>query len=306
MPKDAAPPTRYPIRAVSRLTGIGIDTLRAWERRHHAIAPTRDHRGRMYSAADVARLRLLQEAVAGGHAIGRLATLSDGELRRLSDIGPGPAPAARPTPAIDIAPLIDALERFDALTAEAELARFAALLRPSELLRDVVVPALEQIGDAGRRKRAPIAHEHLLSAIVRNVLGSLLRLYSRSDAPGRLLFATPRGERHELGTLGAAVLAASGGLGIVYLGADLPGDEIVDSAVTATADVVVLGVTMAEDREGMSRELARIATRLPADVELWVGGRAAGRFAATVRPRGMVFESHAALEEELERVGARL
>ena len=40
-----AGPARYPIRAVSRLTGIGIDTLRAWERRYGAVTPVRDDRG---------------------------------------------------------------------------------------------------------------------------------------------------------------------------------------------------------------------------------------------------------------------
>ena len=58
-----AGPALYPIRAVSRLTGIGIDTLRAWERRYGAVTPTRDDRGRMYTEADVARLRLLNGAV---------------------------------------------------------------------------------------------------------------------------------------------------------------------------------------------------------------------------------------------------
>src|SRR5512146_1087905 len=67
----------YPIRAVSRLTGIGIDTLRAWERRHRAVTPVRDERGRMYTDADIARLRLLRGAVEHGHSIGRLAGLTD-------------------------------------------------------------------------------------------------------------------------------------------------------------------------------------------------------------------------------------
>src|SRR3954454_14925519 len=77
-------PAHYPIRAVSRLTGIGIDTLRAWERRHSAVTPVRDDRGRMYTEADVARLRLLRSAVSHGHSIGRLAGLRDEELRRLA------------------------------------------------------------------------------------------------------------------------------------------------------------------------------------------------------------------------------
>ena len=75
MKQDTVPP-RYPIRAVSKLTGIGIDTLRAWERRHGAVTPLRDGRGRMYTNDDIARLRLLRSAVEEGHSIGRLAELS--------------------------------------------------------------------------------------------------------------------------------------------------------------------------------------------------------------------------------------
>jgi len=78
-----AGPALYPIRAVSRLTGIGIDTLRAWERRYGAVTPTRDDRGRMYTEADVERLRLLNGAVERGHSIGRLAGLSNDQLTEL-------------------------------------------------------------------------------------------------------------------------------------------------------------------------------------------------------------------------------
>src|SRR6185436_7231599 len=51
--KQRSSPAPYPIRAVSKLTGIAIDTLRAWERRHRAVTPVRDDRGRMYTDADI-------------------------------------------------------------------------------------------------------------------------------------------------------------------------------------------------------------------------------------------------------------
>src|SRR5215207_1255094 len=73
-------PAQYPIRAVSRMTGISVDTLRAWERRHEAVAPIRNDRGRLYSDADVARLHTLGELVKRGHAIGSIAGLGDREL----------------------------------------------------------------------------------------------------------------------------------------------------------------------------------------------------------------------------------
>ncbi len=40
----------YPIRAVSRLTGVSAVTLRAWERRYGLIVPSRTAKGhRLYS-----------------------------------------------------------------------------------------------------------------------------------------------------------------------------------------------------------------------------------------------------------------
>jgi len=74
----------YPIRAVSKLTGITIDNLRAWERRYEAIKPRRNDRERMYDDADVQRLVLLRQAVEAGHAISKLAVLSNLELEQIN------------------------------------------------------------------------------------------------------------------------------------------------------------------------------------------------------------------------------
>ena len=112
------------------------------------------------------------------------------------------------------------------------------------------MPVLAQVGDDWHRGRTRIAHEHLMSSTMRNLLGAFLRLYARRETSVRLLFATPSGERHEIATLGAAMLAASAGLGVSYLGADLPAREIVDSVEPAGAQVLVLGVTTAAADEG--------------------------------------------------------
>jgi MerR family transcriptional regulator, light-induced transcriptional regulator len=302
-------PGRYPIRAVSRLTGIGIDTLRAWERRYGAVTPTRDERGRMYTEADVARLRLLHGAVEQGHSIGRLAGLSNDQLRDLC-VGPGaaaasPSSASRSTP-LDTTALITALREYDAAGVDQELSRLAAVLRPLELLQDVLMPVLTQVGDDWHTGRTRIAHEHLISAAVRNLLGAFLRLYARRQASIRLLFATPSGERHEIATLGAAMLAASAGLGVSYLGADLPGREIVDSIEPAGAQVLVVGLTTAAADKARERELKTIVGALPDGVELWAGGRGAERHASIIRPRGLVLSDYHAYQHELVRVGGQV
>jgi DNA-binding transcriptional MerR regulator len=308
MSRPKGEPARYPIRAVSRLTGIPIDTLRAWERRYAAVTPTRDDRGRMYSEADVARLRLLNGAVEQGHSIGRLADLSDDDLRGLCAAGAAVSPAAastRRTP-LDTTALLTALREYDAIGLDQELSRLAAVLRPLDLLQDVLMPVLEQVGDDWHRGRTRIAHEHLMSSTMRNLLGAFLRLYARRETSVRLLFATPTGERHEIATLGAAMLAASAGLGVSYLGADLPAREIVDSVEPAGARVLVLGLTTVAADKARERELKTIVRELSTGVEFWAGGRGAERHASIIRPRGLILADYRTYQQELVRLGGRV
>ena len=299
----------YPIRAVSRLTGIGIDTLRAWERRHRAITPVRDDRGRMYTEADIARLRLLRSAVDHGHSIGRLAGLSDKALRKLTvpaGATAAPVPDSMRRTLLDATALKAALDRFDAAGIDQEIVRLAAVLGPFDLVRNVLMPMLAQVGDDWHRGRASVAHEHLMSSTIRNILGSFLRLHARPDVPTRLLFATPSGDRHEIGTLGAAMLAASSGLGVAYLGPDLPARDIVDSVTPAGAHVLVLGLTTVSAGKARERELRTIVRGLRKDVELWTGGPGAVRHAAIVGKRGLVLRDYDAYQQELVRIGGRV
>jgi DNA-binding transcriptional MerR regulator len=290
------------------MTGIGIDTLRAWERRYGAVTPTRDDRGRLYTDADVARLRLLSGAVEQGHSIGRVAGLSDEQLRDVCGaagvVDRPVADPARPT-LLDTTPLLTALRRYDAVAIDQQLSRLAAVLRPLDLLQDVLMPVLTRVGDDWHSQRTRIAHEHLMSSTIRNLLGAFLRLYARREASLLLLFATPSGERHEIATLGAAMLAATAGLGVSYLGPDLPAREIIDSVEPAGAQVLVLGLTTPAADRARERELKTIVRELPASVELWAGGRGAERHASIIRPRGVVLSDYNAYQQELVRIGGR-
>jgi MerR family transcriptional regulator, light-induced transcriptional regulator len=299
----------YPIRAVSLMTGVSIDTLRAWERRYNAVTPVRDDRGRVYSPEDVHRITLLRDAVQSGHAIGRVANMTLEQLEQLSAAASQnvtPVPPGRSLPvAIDTGSIISALERFDAVAVEGELGRAAAMLRAPELLRDVLVPVLTEVGERWHRGHGRIAQEHMLSASVRNVLGSLRRVHMREGVPDKMLFATPSGERHEFGTLGAAMLAASGGLGTIYLGPDMPAADIVAVCAVVRLEIVVLGITDSGDTVRVDKEVQQVAKQLPAHIELWLGGRGAARVATTLKGRARALPDYEALEQQLVRVGAR-
>jgi DNA-binding transcriptional MerR regulator len=72
----------FRIGTVANLTGLDVHTIRAWERRHAAVNPTRSDGGsRLYDEAAVERLQLLKALVDCGEPIRAAAALSDAELR---------------------------------------------------------------------------------------------------------------------------------------------------------------------------------------------------------------------------------
>ncbi len=164
---------------------------------------------------------------------------------------------------------------------------------------------MQIVGERWHAGKYSIAQEHLLTRHLSTVLASFVRAYSRSDPPAWILLATPRDERHEFPALAAALLTTSGGLGVIYLGADLPAAEIVLAARKTKADVVLLSLSIAPSRE-TQQELSHIDRKLPRSKALWLGGPASPRMEqATAGTRWLVLNDFAALEQQLGARGAR-
>ena len=300
----------YPIRAASKLTGISADTLRAWERRYNAVTPQRDRRGRLYTEADLERLRLLNAAVGRGHTIGRLADLSDEELRQLTSSAGPDAPKHRTTVSVGVNVLhqrvLAAVRSMDYAEAERELASLAAVLPPREIVHRVALPLLDDVGEDWHAGRLSIAQEHMTSSLLRNFIGGLIPLQRRASAVSKVLFATPSGEHHEFGILLSAMLAAGGGLDIVYLGADLPAEDILTATQKTAPQAVIMGFTGANGAASGLSDLRHVAETLPAQIELWMGGTRDPIFIDELRKtRALLIEDFLMLEQHLSRLGAR-
>jgi DNA-binding transcriptional MerR regulator len=259
--------TTYPLRAVVRMTGLSPEILRAWERRYRAIEPLRTPGGtRRYRPEDVERLRLLKAAVAAGFRIGKVARLSAAELARCGggvSVDDGSAQDA----------VLEALARLDADQAHRLLSLQLSALGPVRFAREFAVPLIHEIGDRWADGRLGIASEHLASAVLRSMLGSALTPSATSQLGPRIVFATPSGERHELGLQMAALTALGAGGHAIYLSADLPRDELlwsVDAVNAAVLALSLVALTPAKARAAVG-ELRR---RLPAAVRLWIGGAA--------------------------------
>jgi DNA-binding transcriptional MerR regulator/methylmalonyl-CoA mutase cobalamin-binding subunit len=267
---------RHRIGAVARLTGLSVHTLRVWERRYRTLEPARTDGGtRLYSDADVARLRAIKAVVDGGYAVGDVARLSAQELARAAraqsrgDAGPGPAGGA----AAEVRRrFLDAVEALDTERASAVLSGAALAFSPRVFVLSVVAPVLVEVGERWARDAWCVGQEHAASALVRNCLGALL-LAQPSDRPRDVaVCAALADERHEFGALLVALLARARGWQAVYLGAAVPAGEIATVARLSGAKLVLASV-VAVPRDEAEREIEALARAVPAGVRILVGGR---------------------------------
>ena len=298
-------PLQYPIRAAAKLTGLTIDTLRAWERRYNAVTPRRAERGRLYVDADIRRLLLLRSAVEAGHSIGHVAFLSDPELEDLGSMA-SPAngmhlPEVNPGAAVPaLEPLVSAIKSYNSSAVNEELGRLALLLNPIEIVHKVVLPLMRLVGENGTFE---IAQEHMLSACVRNLMGGLVRLPKHGNGGARLLLTTPSGELHEFGILAAAMLAVAHECQVTYLGPNLPAREILLATERSGPQTVVLGLMKINVTPAVCDELRWLAAELPPNIELWVGGSGAAMAVdPSLRTNSRIVEDLTSFEQHLARL----
>ena len=297
-PELTPPEGKYRIGVVTRLTGLSADVVRVWERRYGAIRPARSDGGtRLYSDADITRLRKLRQAVEKGHGIGQAAKLADAELDQIvSD-------SEQAAGAIDVHATVrerflDAIQKMDVVAADLELSRAAALFPAQVLTVNIIAPILDEIGERWAHQELGVAHEHVASGLLRNLLSSLLRLYPPSGRAETMVLATPATERHEFGVLLAALLAATRGWRVVYLGVDLPSADIAFAVRMTGARRLALSV--ATHSPQIEEEFEALARLLPDSTRVWVGGAEAATYRQLIERAGW------SLVRDLEHLDDRL
>lgn len=271
---------RYAIRIAAQRSGITPDTLRAWERRYGAVTPARSGTARrLYSDADIQRLRMLRTLVDRGHSIGYVAGLSPAEIASLLDAPEHPMPPRAPhlgpaaTKALESAER--ALASFDAPALRRVLQRAMMDMDTDGVIEHVMAPLCRSVGVQWAEGAICTAHEHVASAAIRDALGSMLDVLRVTTGERRVVAATPAGERHEFGALMAAAVASSAGFSVTYVGPDLPAQDIAAAAAHVDAHAVMLSVVRGMDAADVMREVRALRDALDESVPIILGGSGA-------------------------------
>lgn len=239
----------YPMRLVTKMTGLSADTVRAWERRYQAVTPHRtEGNTRRYSSRQIRRLLLLSEATRRGHSISSIARMDEPTLEDL---------LAKDRPGIDVLverahpdqaemlrlAYVGAIARFDGKEGYEILTKAATFLNPEFFLEQVLLPILLEVE---QRWSSP-AVGHSQQQIFVHHLHGLVHAAQRTD-PGirraRVIVASPESESREMHALVAALFLHRAGLEPIYVGRNGDQDDLDWSVSMSRASRLLLVASM--------------------------------------------------------------
>jgi len=243
----------YSIKQASIRSGVSVPLIRAWERRYGVVSPQRTASGyRLYDDAAIATLVRVRELTESGWTAS--------EASRAVLAGEVPLEPLPPLPQVPAnaeashARQADLIERFVEAARDMDIAATGAALDEifaqgsyEAIVDELLMPALVEIGRSWSEGRLDIAAEHAASAAVHRRLSALYEAAASVSDP-LLVVGLPPGARHELGSLAFAVAVRRQGVGVLYLGPDVPVDSWVHVIRQNRARVAVVGVVQEADR----------------------------------------------------------
>lgn len=300
----------YPIKAISRITGISQHVLRAWEKRYNAIEPIRtDTNRRLYTEEDLTKLKLLKKLTDDGYNIGSVANFKMDQLLSLVHESESTAnnyfeDKADSTDAqYFFDECVESIYNFDPQKLEQNLNSALIKLSHPALLENVIIPLVRKVGHNWEVGELRIYHEHMVSVIIKSFLISILDSYKKDNSAPRILITTPQGQIHEIGAIAAAINAAEAGWNVNYMGTDLPAEEIVAAAIELKAKAIAISIVYSNDEYNLTRDLLKLGKILPSQVKFFVGGNAASKYSTILnRMNAVIIHDFSDFRKELSRI----
>ncbi len=229
----------FNIKAVVTQTGLKSATIRAWERRYGLPSPDRTSGGhRQYSQRDIDTLLWLvarqQEGVSISHAVEFWqAYIERGEdplqisttvfQKPISEVAQvfkgGQIDKLRET-------WIAACLAFNREMAEQALAAAFALFKPETVCIEVLQRGLAEIGNQWYEGQVSVQQEHFTSSLSLQRLEMLIAAAPPPARSERIIVAAAPGDFHIFSSLLLTFLLRQQGWDVIYLGADVPGEEL--------------------------------------------------------------------------------
>jgi len=235
----------FSIKDIEAVSGIKSHTLRIWEQRYGIITPKRTQTNiRYYDEADLKLVLNISILNRHGYKISEIAKLSSSQIHEIILKLSGSKDVGYDT---QIKGLISAMLLYDEHEFHKLLTTSVIQIGFEKTMINLLLPFLSEIGVLWQVGSINPAHEHFASNIIKQKLyvaidGNVGRYCQNRK---RFLLFLHENEKHTIGLLFANYVLRSRGHDVLYLGQELPTEDLKKSGEFSNPDYVLTILTSA-------------------------------------------------------------
>ena len=284
----------FTIKDLENLSGIKAHTIRIWEQRYNFLKPNRTGTNiRYYCNQELKTILNISLLNKYGYKISHIGRMSEQELKnKILLLSGNEAQQERIINEL-LAHMIDLnIELFEEL-----LTKYILMKGIDKTINQIIFPFLHRIGILWMTNHIHPAQEHLVTNIVRQklIVGIEATVTHRRIDKSVLLFL-PEGEHHELGLLYVHYLLKNHGVNVLYLGSDIPLEDIGFVCKFKSPDYLYTHLTCIAGSFNFEKFLTQLTQQIPG-MPLVISGQLAHARMKSI-PEGVSFRR--SLPEVLE------
>jgi len=271
----------FTIKDLENLTGIKAHTIRIWEQRYDFLKPQRtDTNIRYYSNHELKKILNIALLNRYGFKISHIGKMSDDDIHvKILGINNSEAQQER-----IINELIQKMIDLELISFELIIDEHIRVKGIEKTIHKIIFPFMERIGVLWVTGHINPAQEHLVSNIIRQklIVGTQAISNLIPTKKTALLFL-PEGEFHELGILFIQYLLKNRGIGVLYLGTNIPLEDVDYVVKHKAPDFIYTHLTSVSNLFNFDRFIQQSQKRF-SSIPLIISGRLASIYDKSIPP----------------------
>jgi len=284
----------FTIKDLENLTGIKAHTIRIWEQRYNFLKPQRtDTNIRYYSNNELKKILNIALLNRYGFKISHISKMSDDDIHvKILGINNFEAQQER-----ILNELIQKMIDLELVSFELIIDEHIRVKGIEKTINKIIFPFMERIGVLWVTGHINPAQEHLVTNIIRQklIVGTQAISNLIPTKTTALLFL-PEGEFHELGLLFIQFLLKHQGIGVLYLGSNIPLENVDYILKHKSPDLIYTHLTTVSNLFNFDRFIQQSQKRF-GTTPLVISGRLASIYDKSI-------PSHVHLKKSLQEVTA--
>ena len=289
----------FTIKELENLSGIKAHTIRVWEQRYSFLKPQRTNTNIRYYTNEelktVLNIALLNKY---GYKISHINKMRPDELaEKLISLSNFQAQQER-----IINELLQYTIDMDIEKLEAVLNQYVVAKGIDKVITQIIFPFLEKIGILWLANHVHPVQEHLVTNIIRQkLIVGIEGAFTHVTAAKTVLLYLPEGEYHELGLLYISYLLKCKGIKVLYLGANVPLNDLEFVATVKKPDFVYTHLTTVASNFNFEKFLYYLNSRFRSGSVI-ISGQIANNYKRKIPPSIAVCRSLGEVMDLISRI----